>query len=121
MTPAQHQLLLAIRGHPDPAGPTVGDIADYLVVRHHTAVSLIDRAAAVRLVKRNRDPMSGSVVRLSLTEDGLARLEALSEHHREEIEHLAPTMRALWQALERADTKTPHPAALPPRPGSALR
>ena len=27
LTPAQHQLLLAIRGHPDPRGPTVGDVA----------------------------------------------------------------------------------------------
>ena len=25
LTPAQHQLLLAIRGHRDPAGPTIGD------------------------------------------------------------------------------------------------
>ena len=27
LTPAKHQLLLAIKGHPDPAGPTIGDVA----------------------------------------------------------------------------------------------
>jgi DNA-binding MarR family transcriptional regulator len=39
VTPAQHQLLLAIRGHPDPAGPTIRDVAGYLLVRHHSASS----------------------------------------------------------------------------------
>ena len=43
VTPAQHQLLLAIRGH-DGAGPTIGDVADYLLLRHHSAVGLVDRA-----------------------------------------------------------------------------
>jgi DNA-binding MarR family transcriptional regulator len=46
LTPVQHQLELAIRGHPDPGGPTVGDVAGYLLVRHHSAVELIDRAEA---------------------------------------------------------------------------
>ena len=38
LTPAQHQLLLAVRGHADPRGPTVGEVADYLLLRHHSAV-----------------------------------------------------------------------------------
>ena len=38
LTPAQHQLLLAIRGHRDPRGPTVGDVAGYLMLRPHSAV-----------------------------------------------------------------------------------
>ena len=50
LTPAKHQLLLAIRGHPDPAGPTIGEIADYLVLRHHSAVGLIDRTVRDGLV-----------------------------------------------------------------------
>src|SRR5690349_1571259 len=44
LTPAQHQLLLAVRGHDDPRGPTVGDVAEHLLLRHHSAVGLIDRA-----------------------------------------------------------------------------
>ena len=46
LTPAQHQLLLTIRGHPDRRGPTVGEVADYLLLRHHSAVGLVDRAVA---------------------------------------------------------------------------
>lgn len=111
LMPAQHQLLLAIRGHPDPAGPTIGEIADYLVLRHHSAVGLVDRAVASGLVKRNPDPTNNSAVRVTLTPAGLARLDALSEAHLQELAHLAPTMRALWDALEHADGETPHPAA----------
>jgi DNA-binding MarR family transcriptional regulator len=103
LTPTKHQLLLAVRGHPNPAGPSVGEIADYLVLRHHSAVGLIDRAVADGLVRRNADPRSKSVVRITLTPAGIEKLDRLSEAHLEELAHLAPTMRALWSALERAD------------------
>ena len=117
LTPAQHQLLLAIRGHDDPRGPTVGDVADYLLLRHHSAVGLIDRAEAVGLLRRGADPDNLSAVRLALTDEGARRLEALSAQHLEELAHLSPTMHALWDALERARDGDPngprHPAAPP--------
>jgi DNA-binding MarR family transcriptional regulator len=111
LTPAKHQLLLAIRGHPDPAGPTVGEIADYLVLRHHSAVGLIDRAVSDGLIKRSPDPTSRSAVRVTLTQDGADKLDGLAEAHLQELAHLAPTMRTLWSALEQADGAAPHPAA----------
>jgi DNA-binding MarR family transcriptional regulator len=111
LTAAKHQLLLAIKGHPDPAGPTIGEIADYLALRHHSAVGLIDRAAKDGLVKRTPDPESRSVVHVTLTRAGNAKLDALAETHLQEIAHLAPTMRTLWRALEDGDGSAPHPAA----------
>ena len=92
LTPAQHQLLLAIRGHPDRRGPTVGEVADYLLLRHHSAVGLVDRAVAAKLVKRVRDPEDHRVVRLQLTAAGSKRLEALSEAHLEELGRLGRTL-----------------------------
>lgn len=115
LTAAKHQLLLAIRGHPDPAGPTISDVADYLVLRHHSAVGLIDRAEKDGLVKRAPDPASRSVVRVTLTPAGMAKLDALAEAHLQEITHLAPTMRTLWRQLEDGDGSAPHPAARRPR------
>jgi DNA-binding MarR family transcriptional regulator len=118
LTPAQHQLLLAIRGHPDERGPTVGEVAGYLLLRHHSAVGLVDRAEAAGFVTRRQDPDNLSVVRLQLTERGSAQLETLSEQHLEELTHLAPTMHALWDALESSDDRdsasTHHPATPPP-------
>ena len=100
LTPAQHQLLLAIRGHPDSRGPTIGEVAGHLLLRHHSAVGLVDRAEAAGLVTRTPDSDNASAVRLSLTADGARRLQALSELHLQELEHLAPTMQALWEALD---------------------
>ncbi|MBV9167980.1 MAG: winged helix-turn-helix transcriptional regulator [Solirubrobacterales bacterium] len=119
LTPAKHQLLLAIRGHPDPAGPTIGDLADYLVLRHHSVVGLVDRAVADGLVTRSRDSASKSVVRVTLTPAGTAKLDELAKVHLEEIAHLAPTMRTLWRALEQGDGDAPHPATRRPREATA--
>jgi DNA-binding MarR family transcriptional regulator len=77
LTPAQHQLLLAIRGHGDERGPTVGDVADYLLLRHHSAVGLIDRGPSTRTGQRNPDANSESVVRVTLTAQGETQLDAL--------------------------------------------
>ena len=119
VTPAQHQLLLAIRGHCDELGPTIGDVAAYLLLRHHSAVGLVDRAEDAGLVTREQDAGNASVVRLRLTDRGVAQLEALSEQHLEELAHLAPTMQALWEALEHGRDGAPaaaHPAARPDEP-----
>jgi len=116
LTPAQHQLLLAIRGHGDPRGPTVGEVASYLVLRHHSAVGLVDRAEAAGLLTRSQDRDNLSVVRLHLTDKARERLDALSEQHLEELSHLAPTMHALWAALDQPGRTFPPSDAAGPRP-----
>ena len=99
LTPAQHQLLLAIRGHPDPRGPTIGNVANYLLLRHHSAVGLVDRADSAGLVVRERDERDHRVVRLRLTEDGSERLEALSALHLQELDRLSLEL-PVWADLE---------------------
>lgn len=106
LTPAQHQLLLAVRGHNDPRGPTVGELADYLLLRHHSVVGLIDRADAAGLVTRIRDEDDHRIVRLHLTKDAAARLEALSALHLEELERLAPQLPGAGEGL--APTQRTH-------------
>jgi DNA-binding MarR family transcriptional regulator len=95
LTPAQHQLLLAVRGHPHPAGPTIGELAQYLVLRHHSVVELIDRAAKAGLVKRVGDEEDHRVVRLLLTRSGAQAIERLSRLHLEELRRLAPLLGSL--------------------------
>jgi len=95
LTPAQHQLLLAVRGHPDPAGPTIGEVAEYLVLRHHSVVELIDRAAKARLVERVGDEQDHRVVHLRLTWQGEQAIEQLSRLHLEELRRLAPLLGSL--------------------------
>ena len=99
LTPAQHQLLLAVRGHSDPRGPTIGEVADYLLLRHHSAVGLIDRADAAGLVERSRDPEDHRIVRLQLTKMGTKRLETLSAQHLEELQRLTLKLPSAWRGL----------------------
>jgi DNA-binding MarR family transcriptional regulator len=99
LTQAQHQLMLAIRGHSDPRGPTIGEVADYLLLRHHSAVGLIDRADAAGLVERSRDPEDHRIVRLQLTKMGTKRLESLSAQHLEELQRLTLKLPSAWRGL----------------------
>src|SRR3569832_220651 len=45
LTPTQHQALLGIKGFVRPGPASVGDVARFLLIRHHSAVELIDRLA----------------------------------------------------------------------------
>ncbi|MGH2734236.1 MAG: MarR family winged helix-turn-helix transcriptional regulator [Actinomycetota bacterium] len=107
LTPMQHQLLLAVRGHPDGRGPTISEVAEYLLLRHHSAVELADRAAAAGFVKRAADSDDARVVRLRLTTKGAGRLEQLAAESMEELARLAPDIGRLWAGLDEArDTST---------------
>lgn len=89
ITPAQHQLLLAVRGHDSPEGPTIGDIADYLQLRHHSAVGLVDRAEAAGLVRRAGDPHDRRLAHVQLCAPGARVLERLTALHVSELRSLA--------------------------------
>lgn len=89
LTPALHQLLLAVRGAGAPPGPTVGQVAAALDVRHHTAVELAQRAEQLGLVRRARDAHDHRQVRLRLTARGARRLERLSRLHLPALGQLA--------------------------------
>ncbi len=105
LTPTQHQLLLAIRGHTDPRGPSVGALADTLGTRHHSAVQLLDRAEQLDLVTRNReDDQDRRIVRLALTEAGEQKLAQLSATHLQELRRLAPLIHTLVELAQGSGT-----------------
>ncbi|HEY9556437.1 MAG TPA: MarR family transcriptional regulator [Acidimicrobiales bacterium] len=97
ITPAQHQLLLAVRGHR--GQPTIGDLAQHLLLRHHSTVELIDRAERADLVRRDPDPDDHRVVHVHLTDTGEERLAALTAAHIEELARLAPNIEPIWAGL----------------------
>ena len=90
LTHMQHQLLLAVRGHPDERGPTIGELASALLLRHHSAVELANRAVTGGWTQRHKDTDDARVVRLRLTPAGEEALSRLAGLHRAELERLAP-------------------------------
>jgi DNA-binding MarR family transcriptional regulator len=99
LDPQQHQVLLAIRGLSGDAGPTIGELAGRLILRHHSAVGLVDRLAEHGLVERVRGGEDRRQVRVQLTRDGSAKLRRLSAVHREELRDTGPRLIAALQSV----------------------
>lgn len=95
LTHVQHQLLVAVKGHLGDHAPTVGDLAGYLLLRHHSAVELVDRAEAAGLVRRSPDPEDGRIARVSLTRKGDRLVTKLTEAHLAQLDSLAAALNEL--------------------------
>lgn len=85
LTAQQHQALLVIRGFSGREPLSVGDLASLLLIRHHTAVELVDRMVKLKAVSRSIDPSDGRRVLVRLTREGERRLRRLSEIHLQEL------------------------------------
>ncbi|WP_214102890.1 MarR family winged helix-turn-helix transcriptional regulator [Acrocarpospora catenulata] len=119
LTAAQHQLLLAIRGHLGALGPTISELAGYLCTRHHSVVQLIDRAEQLGLVTRNRGVGVGADrrrVHLTLTEAGKRKLTQLSATHLEELRRLTSLIDSAFVPSVAVPEASLPQAALSPQP-----
>jgi DNA-binding MarR family transcriptional regulator len=92
LEPQQHQMLLAIQGLDDPGGPTVGRLAEYLMVKHHSAVGLVDRLEERSLVERVRGEGDRRQVRVRIAAEGMRKLKRLTKLHREELRQSGPQL-----------------------------
>lgn len=100
LTVRQHQALLAIKGLSRDEGPTIGDLAKWLLIRPHSAGELVGRLVAVGLVRRLHDADDRRRVRLGLTAAAEDRLARLAATHLEELRRLRPALR---QILDQVD------------------
>ena len=85
ITPTQHQLLLAIRGHPGEGDPSISDLADALQRERHSVVGLVDRAEQHGLVASVDDELDHRRRLVALTARGAQIIEHLSVRHRAEL------------------------------------
>ena len=89
LTPAQHQALLAIKGMPGNGLVSVGELARWLGVRHHSCVGLVERLKSLGLILKRADPQDRRRVVLKLTARAERKLAALSAVHRDELRRRA--------------------------------
>jgi DNA-binding MarR family transcriptional regulator len=92
LEPQQHQMLLAIEGLDENGSPTISQLADHLIVRHHSAVGLVDRLEQRGLVERTRGGEDRRQVRVCLTKVGVDNLHRLTRIHREELRRSGPKL-----------------------------
>jgi DNA-binding MarR family transcriptional regulator len=107
LTPQQHQALLAIKGFPDRERVTIGELAERLQIRHHSAVGLVNRLAAQNLVTRRMSETDRREVHVTLTPRGSNVLERLSAAHREELRRIGPDLSQLLANLRNSDETKP--------------
>jgi DNA-binding MarR family transcriptional regulator len=101
LTPTQVQFALAVRAHDNPDGPTVTELAETLLLRHHSVVGLIDRTERAGLVRRERDAVNGSVVHVVLTDEGAEQLDELMQLHLDWLVANGGELAQAWSAFER--------------------
>jgi DNA-binding MarR family transcriptional regulator len=95
LSPRQHQLLLAIRGHPGPFPPTVGDLATALQVKPHSMVGLVNRMVQAGYLQREPSTKDQRTVHVVLTTAGNNVLRSLTAAHRDELYQLDRELRHL--------------------------
>jgi DNA-binding MarR family transcriptional regulator len=105
LTPQQYQLLLALRGFPGREWATVQELADALLLRHHSVVELVTRAQKQGLVERTRHPTDARAVRVLLTAEGDGALARLDSLHRDELQRMGTALTELvWPEAGEAPT-----------------
>ncbi len=99
LTPQQHQALLAIKGYPGRDYVSVGELAERLRIRHHSAVGLVNRLEAQNLVARQGAEADRRQVYVTVTPHGLNLLEQLAAAHRTELQRIGPQISQLLTQL----------------------
>jgi DNA-binding MarR family transcriptional regulator len=99
ITPQQHQALLAIKGFPGRDTVTVGELAERLQLRHHSAVELLDRLVDLKLVARTPSTTDRRRVHVQLTSRGERILDRLSSAHEEQLRRIGSRLSALLERL----------------------
>lgn len=99
ITAQQHQALLAIKGFPGRERVTVGELAERLQLRHHSAVGLVDRLVTESLVARAPSTQDRRQVFVELTHRGEQVLEKLSSTHSKQLKRIGPELNLLLKQL----------------------
>ena len=99
----QYQLMQVIAAMPEGQEASISYLAERMVLRHNSAVELVDRAERAGLVKRETDAKDMRRSLVTMTAEGDAILQRLiAEHLREmpvRVEDLIEALEALREVL----------------------
>jgi DNA-binding MarR family transcriptional regulator len=113
LTQQQYQALLVVRAHAGPALITISDLAAQLLIKHHSAVGMVNRLEAEGLVRRERSADDGREVGIRLTPGGQRLFDRLASIHRSELRRVGPDLVRLMGHFARAAAESGD--ARPPR------
>lgn len=103
LTGQHYQAMLVVRGWPDDSRVTIADLARQLLIRHNSAVELVDRLTEEDLLTREMSPSDRRKVELRLTSRGRDVLAKLAEVHRAELHRIGPVLERFFAELSQPE------------------
>ncbi|HUQ25533.1 MAG TPA: MarR family transcriptional regulator [Burkholderiales bacterium] len=101
LTGQHYQAMLVVRGWPEDARVTINDLAKQLLIRHNSAVELVDRLVDEDLLQREVSSRDRRKVELRLTSRGRGLLAKLAALHRSELQRIGPDLERFFAAISR--------------------
>ncbi|PIB96868.1 transcriptional regulator [Caulobacter sp. X] len=102
LTSQQHQALLAIRAHPGSDPISIGELAESLLIKNHSAVELVARLVERDLVARRDSDADRRRVVLTLRPKGAEILETISRRNLARLNEGADILADIIDAARRA-------------------
>jgi len=99
LTRQQHQVLVSLCAA-ESSELSIGELAETLMLRHHSVSGLADRLESLGLVDRARSKGDRRVVVLRLTDKARGLMSSLSQTHREELRRIRPLLVSLLSQLD---------------------
>ena len=100
LTPQQYQALLSIRGgYPGREVISIGELAEHLMLKNHSAVELVGRLVKAGLVVRTPSPEDRRRICVRLTPKGQEILAQLARANLGELKVSQQIMKAVLDAL----------------------
>ena len=104
VTSQQHQALLAIKAHVGPEPMSIGELADCLLIKNHSAVGLVARLVERGLVRRSASEADRRRVLLMLEPRGEDVLTRVSQINLGRLAVTAKSLRRVLNLLRKLET-----------------
>jgi DNA-binding MarR family transcriptional regulator len=104
VTSQQHQALLAIRAHVGPEPMSIGELADSLLIKNHSAVGLVARLVERGLISRSTSETDRRRVLLMLDARGEEVLARISQSNLRRLAATAKSLRRVLTTLRKLET-----------------
>jgi DNA-binding MarR family transcriptional regulator len=101
LTSQHYQAMLILRGWPNDEPVSISDLAQQLLIKHNSAVGLVDRLVGRGLVVRHPSTVDRRKVELRLSPQGRRVLAELAAMHRGELRRIGPLMERFFTELTR--------------------
>jgi DNA-binding MarR family transcriptional regulator len=103
----QYQALLVVKGCPARDGITISELAQHLLIKHNSAVGLVDRLEAEGLVRRQPVVGDRRKVDICLTPKGTRVFERLAAVHHAELARIGPQLMDFFEYVSAPPPEAP--------------